>query len=251
VRAIRKTQNQGLRTVAGAFRATPIRELEKETLVPPIEIYCNELRALHLRRTYSSPVGDFIKDQCRLIRGRLQRRRKTQRRIEQAEPICVAQERLTWATQRELKLGCTGRKAVLTEWKRQWRQEQTSATSWPESIAALGEPSKSTLKLYGQLKKAESTALFQARTGRIGLRRFLASARVPGIESGDCLCGKGRETAEHMLLYCDNRPTVNWSRGAQFQKLVSEPESGALVARQLIQSGRLGQFSLASRLLYS
>ena len=129
--------------------------------------------------------------------------------------------------------------------------EQTSRTSWPESIAARGEPSKASIKLYNKLKKAESSALFQARTGRIGLRRFLASARVPGIDSGDCLCRKGRETAEHMLLHCDNRPRTNWSRGAQFQKLVSEPESGALVARQLIQSGRLGQFSLASRLLYS
>jgi hypothetical protein len=252
-RAISKVQNQGLRTVAGAYRATPIRELEKETLVPPIDIYCSELRALHLRRTYSSPVGDFIRAQCNTIRGRLQRRhrRRTQQRKEQAEPICIAQERLTWATQRESELGSTGKKAALTEWKRRWHQEQTSRTSWPESVAALGEPSKSTLKLYSQLKKAESSVLFQARTGRIGLRRFLASVRVPGIESGDCLCGKGRETAEHMLLYCDNRPAATWSRGAQFRKLVSEPESGALVARRLIQSGRLGQFSLASRLLYS
>ena len=122
--------------------------------------------------------------------------------------------------------------------------------SWPESIAALGQPDKSSLKLYSQLKKAESSVLFQARTGRIGLRRFLASARVPGIESADCLYGKGQETAEHILLYCDERPRT-WSRGAQFRKLVSEAASGGQVARQLIQSGRLGQFSLASRLLYN
>ena len=124
-------------------------------------------------------------------------------------------------------------------------------TSWPESIAARGEPSIASLRLYSKLKKAESSALFQARTGRIGLRGFLATTRVPGIESGDCLCRGGRETAEHMLLHCNNRPQAYWSRGARFYKLVSEPESGALVARQLIQSGRLGQFSLASRLLYS
>ena len=79
-------------------------------------------------------------------------------------------------------------------------------TSWPESIAASEEPNKASLKLYKELKKAESSALFQARTRRIGLRRFLASARVPGIESGDCLCGGGQETAEHILLYCDDRP---------------------------------------------
>jgi hypothetical protein len=38
-----------------------------------------------------------------------------------------------------------------------------------------------------------------ARTGRIGLRRFLASARVHGVDSDECLCGKGKETAEHVL----------------------------------------------------
>jgi hypothetical protein len=32
--------------------------------------------------------------------------------------------------------------------------------SWPESIAALNQPSQSGLKLYNQLKKAENLALF-------------------------------------------------------------------------------------------
>jgi hypothetical protein len=221
-------------------------------LVPPIDIYCNELRAKHLRRTYSSPVGAFIQEQCNTIRGRLRRRRRgtTHPRQEQPDHASIAQEAINWAAQRELELGGQGKKAVLSEWKIRWHKQQASTTSRPESIAARGEPDQSSLKLYSQLKKAESSALFQARTGRIGLRRFLASARVPGIESGECLCGKGRETAEHVLLFCDNRPDNTWSRGTRFQKLVSEPTSGAQVARQLIQSGRLGQFSLASRLLY-
>jgi hypothetical protein len=93
---------------------------------------------------------------------------------------------------------------VLTEWTERWHKERGRKASWPESIAALDQPSQSGLKLYSQLKKAESSALFQARTGRIGLRRFLASVRVPGVESKECLCGKGKETAEHVLLHCDN-----------------------------------------------
>jgi hypothetical protein len=123
--------------------------------------------------------------------------------------------------------------------------------SWPESIAALDQPSQSCLKLYIQLKMTESSAGFQASTGRIGLRRFQASARVPEVDSDECLCGKGKETAEHVLLHCDDTPQRAWSRGAQFRKLVSEPAVVGQVARQLIQCGRLGQFSLASRLLYS
>jgi hypothetical protein len=51
-----------------------------------------------------------------------------------------------------------------------------------------------------------AAALFQARTRRIGLRRFLAFARVPEVDSKECLCEKGKETAEHVLLHYDNTP---------------------------------------------
>jgi hypothetical protein len=61
---------------AGAYHATPIRELEKEVLVPPIDIYCSELRARHIRRTYSSPARVFIQKQYKMIRKRLRQRRK-------------------------------------------------------------------------------------------------------------------------------------------------------------------------------
>jgi hypothetical protein len=62
--------------VAGAYRATLIRELEKEVLVPLIDIYYSELWARHIRRTYFSPAKVFIQKQCRMIRGRLRQRRK-------------------------------------------------------------------------------------------------------------------------------------------------------------------------------
>ena len=192
--------------MAGAYRATPIRELEKETLVPPIDIYYNELRARHLQRTYSSPVGAFIQRQCSMIRGRLWRRRRQRTGQEQANLVGAAQEKLNWAIQREQEHGRQGRKAILSEWRQRWHQEHTKKESWLESVAALRQPDRSSLKLYSQLRKAKSSVLFQARTGRIGLRRFLALARVPGIESAECLCGKGKETTEHILLYYDKRP---------------------------------------------
>src|ERR1700704_6561442 len=114
----------------------------------------------------------------------------------------------------EQEYSCQSRKGVLTEWRERWHREQGRKASWPESIAALDQPSQSCLKLYSQLKKVESSALFQARTGRIGLRRFLASVKVPEVESEECLCEKGKETAEHVLLHCDNTPQRAWSRGA-------------------------------------
>jgi hypothetical protein len=49
VQAIQKVQNKGLQAVAGAYRATLIRELEKEVLVPLINIYYSELWARHIQ----------------------------------------------------------------------------------------------------------------------------------------------------------------------------------------------------------
>ena len=38
---IKSTQNKCLRTIAGAFKATPIPTLEAETFIPPIDLYMN------------------------------------------------------------------------------------------------------------------------------------------------------------------------------------------------------------------
>ena len=66
----------------------------------------------------------------------------------------------------------------------------------------MEELSANRLKLYTQLKKAESAALIQARTGRIGLVYFLSKACILGFESLACKCELGNETAEHLLLHC-------------------------------------------------
>ena len=48
VQAIQKVQNKGLQAVAEAYRATPIRELEKKVLVFFINIYYSELCVRHI-----------------------------------------------------------------------------------------------------------------------------------------------------------------------------------------------------------
>ena len=112
-------------------------------------------------------------------------------------------------------------------------------------------PSASRLKLHKQLKKAESSVLVQARIGRIGLAHFLNKARVPGYETPACRCGLGDETAEHLLLHCQlETERRQWQRGTRLRDLVSEPSSTATAARWIIQSGRIGQFQLAGKLLY-
>ena len=60
---------------------------------------------------------------------------------------------------------------------------------------------KGALKLHSRLRKAESSVLVQARTGRIGLARFLFNHKESGIESAKCRCRAGEETPLHMALY--------------------------------------------------
>jgi hypothetical protein len=216
--------------VAGAYRATPIRELEKEVLVPPIDIYCSELRARHIQRTYASPAGVFIQEQCSTIRGRLRRKRKKRAQAGRRQPAqkSVTQERIEWARQREQEYGCQSKKALLAEWRERWHEERGRKVSWPESIAALDQPSQSPLKLYSQLKKAESLAIFQARTGRIGLRRFLASARVPGLALTSAYVGKARRR----LSMCFYTATTHLCKhGAEERSLGSLYLSQPLQAR--------------------
>jgi hypothetical protein len=62
--------------VARAYQATLIRELEKEVLVLLINIYCSELCVRHIQRTYFLLARVFIQEQCKMIRGRLRRRRR-------------------------------------------------------------------------------------------------------------------------------------------------------------------------------
>jgi hypothetical protein len=51
-RELGKAQNNSLRIVTGAYKATPIRHLETETWVPPIDLYLNKRKADFERRTY-------------------------------------------------------------------------------------------------------------------------------------------------------------------------------------------------------
>ena len=70
--------------------------------------------------------------------------------------------------------------------------------------------SKKSITLLGLLQKHESSLLVQIRTGKIGLRAFLHSRRVPGVTSPGCECGAGRETALHLILECRDTISQRW-----------------------------------------
>ena len=206
-----------------------------------------EICAQAIRRTYSSPVGDFIKEQCLGVAKRIWRKGKKKALCPRAAPVIV--ERIEWAEAREKWLG-TGKKAVQKEWKYRWLSTKRPRR-WC-SIASEQEPSSFPLKLHAGLYKAQSSVLVQLRSGINGLAHTLSKLHVPGFESPECACEEGGETGEHVLLHCpleDERRA--WFRGTSFKELVTEPLRAYDTTRWVIKSGRLGQYSLANKLLFT
>ena len=109
------------------------------------------------------------------------------------------------------------------------------------------------------MTRAQSSLLTQARTGAIGLKDFLFRARVPGITTPYCTCGSGRETVEHLVVWCPDPPkpktwpaTKIYSR-RDFQKVMQGNTPGARrlagrVLTWLMDTGLLLEYSLARKL---
>jgi len=271
---LQRYQNQGLRVVLGAFKATPIRQLETEAYVPPLDLWLNGRVARYQARIARSGIAKLIDEACTAIRIRI-RQRATRRRRRSALPaesqsLTQSQAQRLWAKdwahasldlwdQREKKL-------VLQEWESRWqaenrrigrRERQAIEPGNCQVVPTNTPPTKKTLELHTGLRKAESALLVQARTGRIGLAQFLNSRRVPGYETAKCRCLGGHETPRHMTQYCvieGPRRSELRDRAGRVQAyptLVGTKQGAKKFVRWMMVSGRLGQFSLARRLLFS
>ena len=243
-------QNKCLRVVAGAYKATPIRALETETFVPPLDLYLDGRLAAFRGKLASSPVGQSIQDACKAIQRRL-RNKKGRRRGHRPVPSVSRDE---WARTRALDLAQTSEnKRVLAAWMRRWQSGVARPDTWDR---VLRPPDPKVLKLHAGLRKAESSALVQFRTGCTGLAYFLHKARVPGVVSGLCSCGNGPETPRHMLVHClresGRREDLRRACGGRvdYKQLLDTPEGARVASRWVVRSGRLHQFSLAGALLY-
>src|SRR4029077_4460543 len=200
-------QTQCLRTVAGAYRATPVRALETETYIPPLDLYLNGGVALFEKRLEESGMGQLIRNSCAAIAQRLRRRGRRRGPPSSTEYHNGATEWARgWLT---ADLPGVDRKKVqdtiAKEWEERWRKELGRSQGRRRHRAdepSDRPPTKDRLKLHKGLRKAESSLLVQMRTGKIGLRAFLFERQVPDIASPICVCGDGRETATHVAAYC-------------------------------------------------
>ena len=150
--------------------------------------------------------------------------------------------------------GSTGttRDALCRQWKQRWetgrRQERWAADRTLEKAFQGGH-----LRLYQGLKKAHSSILCQARTGRIGLRAFLFQRGVPEVNTPVCPCGEGPQTPEHLFSEClDPRSTplraMGYTSPGRVREALSDPKTAARAARALIQSGWLEESRLFLKL---
>ena len=84
--------------------------------------------------------------------------------------------------------------------KRERGQSSTKPNTWDR---VLRPPDPKVLKLHSGLRKAESSALVQFRTGCTGLAYFLHKACASGIESGLCSCRNGFKIPKYILIHCE------------------------------------------------
>ena len=158
-------------------------------------------------------------------------------------------------------------------WQARWQQQredrtqaqgQTRGRARTQKRIADEDPptllfTNKALQRHQGLTKAQSSLLTQARTGDIGLRDYLFRFKVPGVSTPYCSCGQGRETVEHLVVWCSNPPqqrpwknneirshqdlqTVLRGVGARSARLAKK------VLGWLMDSGRLLEYSLARRL---
>ena len=241
---VQKTQNKCLRTVLGAFKATPIASLETEAFVPPIDLYLDERIAAFQRRLQASPSYDTIQKACKTIQRRLKIRGP---RALKETPGVVRRQ---WCQLRDKgSEGRSEKEVTLQAWRQRW--ERRKKGNWDQIDQ---QPDKRVLKLHKNLKKAESSILVQLRTGRIGLAKFLHIAKVPSYDTGQCKCRQGDETPRHLLLFCkeedDKRELLGPPQGRSLVRLLDKEEGVPRTVKWVLQGGRIKQFAVAASLLY-
>jgi len=250
--------------VLGAFKATLVRQLETEAYVPPLDLWLNGRIALFQARLERTGIARQIQDACTTIRIHLRTRGQRQRRILDTPALVRKKWTKKWTGQPAGQWDEREKPRVLADWTDRWKKDQRKR----ERIVRPGTdpggnrvvledppPDKQVLKLHVGLKKAESSMLVQARTGRVGLAKFLYGRKVPGIQTAQCRCEAGEETVRHMALYCteeaDRRQGLRVNGRLDYGRLIGTASGAKRLTEWMIRSGRLGQFSLARNLLYS
>ncbi len=271
-------QNDCLRTVLGAFKATPVPVLEAEAAIAPIEI---QLDRLVMQQQASGGIHLVTQEGNKHIWNKLQGKKKKKRPI----PPSPAKEKEAWAL-RSLgvkewhEAACTTRrkknwinpikdveeyqdvKAIdqkVQDWARQqwldrWSRYQAKISISVRSPAQEGGLFDNRFDYHSKLRKAESSMAVQLRSEKIGLNDFLYRMKVPGIRNAECSCGWRKQTVKHILLFCpelakERRELIEQVGTSDYRQILTQKHGIRAAARWMIKIGRLDQFSLAQEQL--
>jgi exonuclease III len=249
-------QNQGLRRVLGAFKATPIPVLEAEAAVQPIGIWLEQAVLSYQLTKGIHPITKISNRRIRAIlspdRGPPMRAGKTPMQKKQ-DWAYIQIEQSTAEENNRGKQRQKVREWGLAQWAGQWADYQRKVlVKTPAQVGSIGHQR---LDIHRNLAKAESSVLTQIRTEKIGLAAFLFQRQVPDIASARCPCGWRQQTATHVAIFCPNhqehRQSLFQKAGTtNFKEIVSTARGAKAIARWFIQTDLLPQFSLAKEQLY-
>ena len=263
-RALQTCQNTGLRRVLGAYKATPIRNLELEAFCPPLDLYFNKRLVDFETRLKESGMGAKINHVCRKIKSQL-RNRRGRPRIPKPIPNYE-----TWATtwapppppppppppgRNPKEPPKPSDLALIRDWKQRWEAHNPCRGYMGRVADQVLETAfkGGHLELHSGLTKAQSSVLIQMRTGKIGLNAFLFHRKVPGYETPLCTCGQGPQTPEHLFTTCThpqshNLMAMSFSSVSEARAGLSSPQTASKMAKGLLQSGWLKEFQLSEKL---
>lgn len=139
-KALGKYQSQCLRTVLGAYKATPICALEVETYCPPLDLYFHKRLADFEQRMHASGLTAKLDQLSRDIVHKIKRRRRP--RLQQP-PVVIPGQYWAWAQQWGEQVGeqeqeqeqrqtpkWDSSEALLRDWRERWRKNVQGRPAW-------------------------------------------------------------------------------------------------------------------------
>lgn len=273
---LERTQAKALRRMTGAYKSVPLRALEHEANILPIDIYLQQLRIQHSALTVTQPCQRYIEKMIKV-----NQRRGTPSKTQRQKDIDTWNAEMSTAVDRgrflppraPTKAEIQEKRTRIKElkgrsqekWRNRWNEHRgrtqryyTAAQPklWNAASTQDKEEPQSQLQtsnpynIHGGLTRAQSSVITQLRTEHIGFREYLRRRRVPEVDNKKCQCGYPSQNVKHMLLYCPGwaKGRGGWLRKARskdIQSLLNDPEDVRRITRWIIQEGLIEQFKLS------
>ena len=224
---LEKVQKKSLRRVLGGYKRTPRAALQRDSHIPPMDLYIEQAKAQRALSTNHHQVEVSIAALADAVWSRMRRAGRTQasrtRQHTGREITRRAAEKKAQAVREEPEANCRrsrpahephapqpsqthNEKALIIkwmdqDWRQRWINEDRRHSSRHRATIWNTPWSQDTRMLHAGLPKEEATALFLMRTEVIGLNAWLASIQVPGVSAARA-CGWHAQTVRHILLHC-------------------------------------------------